>query len=107
MRKQAVIYLARSAQMRPNDFLENYEAAHAYLLDSDDPGGARPYLQRAQALLTPEIAQLYPKDGRAQDAERVEEHLRRLLVCADSDFPLLRELSQRAAVGPRLGRRSN
>ena len=63
MRKQAVVYAARVAQMRPNDFRENYEAARAYLVDSDNPGGARPYLQRAQALLTPETAQLYPQEA--------------------------------------------
>jgi tetratricopeptide (TPR) repeat protein len=62
MRKQAALYSAQRARFRPNDFLANYSAARACVEDLSDPGGAKPYLLRAQALLTPETTQRY-SDG--------------------------------------------
>jgi DNA-binding winged helix-turn-helix (wHTH) protein/tetratricopeptide (TPR) repeat protein len=41
-----------------------------------------------------ELAQLYRRANRPLDAQRVERHLQRLLVYADSDFPTLTRLRQ-------------
>ncbi len=41
-----------------------------------------------------DLARLYRRLGRVQDAERIENELRKLLVYADPDFPLLVELKK-------------
>jgi tetratricopeptide (TPR) repeat protein len=38
------------------------------------------------------LAQFYRKAGREQDAQRIEAELRKLLACADPDFPMLVQL---------------
>lgn len=40
------------------------------------------------------LAQLYRRLGRVQDAEKIESELRKLLACADPDYPLLVELNR-------------
>lgn len=42
-----------------------------------------------------QLADLYRKMGRVQDAEKVEDGLRKMLVYADADHPILRELQKR------------
>ena len=41
-----------------------------------------------------DLARLYRRLGRVQDAERIEAELRKLLAYADPDFPLLVELKK-------------
>ncbi len=41
-----------------------------------------------------DLAQLYRRLGRIQDAEKIENELRKLLAYADPDFPLLVELKR-------------
>jgi hypothetical protein len=38
------------------------------------------------------LAQLYRQMGRAEDARKVEDQLRRILAYADSDHPVLQQL---------------
>jgi len=41
-----------------------------------------------------QLAQLYRKEGRVEDARKIEDELRRLLALADSDHPILRQLER-------------
>ena len=51
---------ARFADARPNDFHANWVVAYDYLCYKHDPDRATPYLQRASALITPEVRDQFP-----------------------------------------------
>ena len=52
-----------------------------------------------------QLAQLYRKNGRAQDAEKIEDDLRRLLAYADPDHALLAQLKEKqSSSSPRAAR---
>jgi tetratricopeptide (TPR) repeat protein len=56
---EATPYQVRLAELRPKDFRVNLDAAWA--LSTYDLGGARPYLERARALASPEARKSYPE----------------------------------------------
>ena len=45
-----------------------------------------------------QLADLYRKMGRVPQAEKVEDELRKMLIYADADHPILRELQKRERV---------
>lgn len=53
--REAVPYAVRRAELRPHDFLTNCQAARALAVWERNPAKARPYVERARALLTPEV----------------------------------------------------
>lgn len=45
------------------------------------------------------LAELYRHTGQAIEAQRIEQHLRKLLIVADDDHPLMTRLAELSATG--------
>jgi tetratricopeptide (TPR) repeat protein len=58
-RDKAVDLQARFADTRPNDFIANWNAAFDLIALERQPVRARPYLQRASELVTPNVRELF------------------------------------------------
>jgi tetratricopeptide (TPR) repeat protein len=54
--EEAIPYTARAAELRPNDFVQNRNAAWNIAVRGNAPAAARPFVDRARALMTPDLA---------------------------------------------------
>lgn len=52
-----------------------------------------------------QLADLYREMGRVPDAEKVEDELRKMLIYADADHPILRELQKRTTLSTGVSRK--
>jgi hypothetical protein len=52
-----------------------------------------------------QLADLYREMGRVPEAEKVENELRKMLIYADADHPILRELQKRATLSTGVSRK--
>jgi DNA-binding winged helix-turn-helix (wHTH) protein/tetratricopeptide (TPR) repeat protein len=93
---EAIPYVVRLAQLRPNDFYSNAYAVAQLSDPGDSPKSARSYYLRARALLTPENMQRFPSDAfeigefpvseawSQGDVEQADRELKRLVQIGDS-----------------------
>ena len=72
---EAIPYLVRAAELRPNDFRFNARAADGLVRYLNDFRRAKPYLERARALLTPELIRKIPFFAAWVEIFPVREHL--------------------------------
>ncbi len=58
--QEIVSYYARRAELRPNDFLTNFQAAFSLVNWANNPTQAKPYVLRALKLASPDVRKRYP-----------------------------------------------
>ena len=98
-RQSLCISLARNRWLQLMKSAENFGSAVSMLekASADKPLVDYPIaMSRAPFWMRDEmaLAQLYRRMGRVQDAEKIENELRKLLAYADPDFPMLVELKR-------------
>jgi tetratricopeptide (TPR) repeat protein len=74
-KEKEMVFRLRHADLRPNDFLSNALAAQRLVDYKQDSPRAKPYAERARALLTPEMAKQFSYVASLVEVLPVREHL--------------------------------
>jgi DNA-binding winged helix-turn-helix (wHTH) protein/tetratricopeptide (TPR) repeat protein len=109
MMPTGAFYLGSETLARTYEKQGNLEAATRVLRQSSDAKG-RAYNCLSRGVMSGafwlrnelQLADLYRKMGRIPEAEKVEDELRKMLIYADADHPIVRALQKRATLSARV-----